>query len=132
MELLLNKNHYSKYLQHTDTKKYDEFKDFKSKLKKHSIDIIDITSELIENPKKIINKDIEELFESYTKSIIRYLEIKDIELANDYNKKEDDEDILFGNMNEIPTTSSYWGKERVIKSGSNISPADMNLFRRRK
>jgi molecular chaperone DnaK (HSP70) len=47
LELLLNKNHYSKYLQHTDTKKYDEFKTFKSKLKKHSIDIVDITSELI-------------------------------------------------------------------------------------
>ena len=138
MELLLNKNHYSKYLQHTDTKRFDEFKLFKSKLRKHSIDIIDITSELIENPKKIINKDIEELFEAYTKSIIRYLEIKETDLSISFTSSEkDDDDVLFGNMNdateplielEEEPKKSYWGKERVIKS-KNISSIDMYLFK---
>ena len=122
IELLLNKNHYSKYLKHTDTKKYDDLKLFKSKLKKFSIDIIDITSTLIENPKQIINKDIEESFESYTKSIIRYLEVKSVELKNDINQ---DEDMLFENMEEnmeenrvddANPTKSYWSNEQVIKS----------------
>lgn len=144
IELLLNKNHYSKYLQHTDTKKYDDFKIFKSNLKKYSIDIIDITSELIENPKKIMNKDVEELFEAYTKSIIRYLEIKSIEPDNDFNNNHDgdDDDILFGNMDDkdlkekdlketSEKTKSYWGKEQVIKS-KNIANFDINLFRTRK
>lgn len=133
MELLLNKNHYSKYLQHTDTKRFDEFKAFKSKLRKHSIDIIDITSDLVENPKKTINKDIEESFEIYVKSIIRYLEIKH---GNDKEQSdENDEDVLFCNMEEpdkeeetIEPRKSLWGKERVIKS-KKISPADMHLFR---
>lgn len=137
MELLLNKNHYSKYLQHTDTKRFDEFKTFKSNLKKHSIDIIDITSELVENPKKTINKDIEESFEIYVRSIIRYLEIKQGNNKEGYG--ENDEDVLFGNMEEldkkeknheeiVEPTKSFWGKERVIKS-TKISPADMHLFR---
>lgn len=139
LELLLNKNHYSKYLQSTDSKRYDEFKLFKSKLKRHSIDIIDITSELIENPKKIINRDVEELFEAYANSIIRYLEIKGIDNSSEYNNN-DDEDVLFGNMNQEnenliekteEPTKSFWGKERVIKS-KNILSADMNLFRTRK
>jgi hypothetical protein len=139
MELLLNKNHYSKYLQHTDAKLYDEFKLFKNKLRKHSIDIIDITSELIENPKKIINKDIEETFEIYVKSIIRYLEIKEVENLPTF-QKEEDEDVLFGNMNKESTqliekseepVKSYWGKE-IVKKSKNILNADMNLFRIRK
>ena len=133
MELLLNKNHYSKYLQHTDTKRFDEFKEFKSKLRKHSIDIIDITSDLVENPKKTINKDIEESFEIYVKSIIRYLEIKQ---GNDKEQVgENDEDVLFGNMEDpgkdeedLEPKKSFWGKDRVIKS-KKISPADMHLFR---
>lgn len=136
MELLLNKNHYSKYLQHTDTKRFDEFKAFKTKLRKHSIDIIDITSELIENPRKTINKDIEESFEIYVKSIIRYLEIKESNKEPSF-QKEEDEDVLFGNMEEPSIEEadetkepkkSLWGKERVIKS-KKISPADMHLFR---
>jgi hypothetical protein len=134
MELLLNKNHYSKYLQHTDTKRFDEFKTFKSKLRKHSIDIIDITSDLVENPKKSINKDIEESFEIYVRSIIRYLEIK--QGNNKEQQLENDEDVLFANMEEPDKeeeedkepTQSLWGKERVIKS-KKISPADMHLFR---
>lgn len=137
MELLLNKNHYSKYLQHTDIKRFDEFKAFKLKLKKHSIDIVDITSNLVENPKTPINKDIEEAFEIYVKTIIRYLEIKETGNAHSF-QKEDDEDVLFGNMEidqpneEIDETKepkkSFWGKDRVIKS-NKLSPADMHLFR---
>jgi vacuolar-type H+-ATPase subunit F/Vma7 len=132
MELLLNKNHYSKYLQHTDTKRFDEFKAFKSKLRKHSVDIIDITSELVENPRKTINKDIEESFEIYVKSIIRYLEIKESNKETSF-QKEEDEDVLFGNMEEpsieeVEPKKSLWGKEKVIKS-KKISPADMHLFR---
>ena len=42
MELLLNKNHYSKYLAKTDPKKHDQFQEYKSKLRKYSVEIMDI------------------------------------------------------------------------------------------
>jgi FtsZ-interacting cell division protein YlmF len=136
LELLLNKNHYSKYLSKTDPKKYDELKEYKSKLRKYSVDAIDITSQLIENPNMLFNGDVEDAFHNYMKSIFKYFEMKDIEKANEYNN---DEDVLFGNMDEsqekqnepvetASTVKSYWGKERVVKQSPNISNADMSMF----
>lgn len=117
LELLLNKNHYSKYLAKTDPKRYDEFKDYKSKLRKYSIDIVDITSQLIEHPKTQYSKEIEETFEIYTKSIFKYYEMKDLENANEYNKKEVDDDIMFDKVETVTPSiqNSFWSRERVIK-----------------
>lgn len=131
LELLLNKNHYNKYLSTTDPKKYDEYKAFKSKLRKYSIDIVDITSQLIENPKKQYSCDIEETFNAYVKSIFKYYEIKELEKSNQF--EDDEDDILFGNIEEQqepsedePITKSYWGKERVVKK--NSTNFDIRMF----
>jgi len=117
MELLLNKSHYAKYLAKTDPKKHDEYKLFKSNLRKYSVDIIDITSAMIENPKNALSADIEETFDAYVKSLLRHFELKEIENPPDetrHNAK--DEDMLFGEMNEEPTPSqSFWSGEQVVK-----------------
>jgi len=141
LELLLNKNHYNKYLSNTDPKRYEEFKEYKSKLRKYSVDIIDITSQMIENPKKGLSSDIEETFDAYVKSIIRYYEMKEIEkndnnTTNEYQKE--DEDVMFGNCEEEPVSEeepimkSFWGKEKVVKKQSNMIQYDMNMFQRTK
>jgi len=135
LELLLNKNHYSKYLSKTDPKKFDEFREHKSKLHKYSIDIVDITSQLIENPKKMFSSDIEETFDSYVKSIIRYLEMKELE---NKREEEEEEDMLISvsagrsvsDGTEETTSTSVWSKERVKKS--NISNVDMMMFARKR
>ena len=117
MELLLNKSHYAKYLAKTDPKKHDEYKLFKSNLRKYAVDIIDITSAMIENPKNALSADIEETFDAYVKSLLRHFELKEIENPHDettHNTK--DEDMLFGEMNEEPTPSqSFWSGEQVVK-----------------
>jgi hypothetical protein len=102
LELLINKQHYSKYLSKTDPKKHDEYKEYKSKLRKYSVDIVDITSQLIDNPKTMFSAEIEETFDAYVKSIFKYFEIKELEKSNEYNydnnnNKNEDEDVLFGN-----------------------------------
>jgi len=136
LELLLNKNHYNKYLSTTDPKKYDEYKAFKSKLRKYSIDIIDITSQLIENPKKQYSCDIEETFTAYVNSIFKHYEIKALEKSNQF---EEDDDILFGNIEEQQDTpepledetitKSFWGKERVVKKKpTNLDNFDIRMF----
>jgi hypothetical protein len=131
MELLLNKNHYSKYLAKTDPKKHDQFQEYKSKLRKYSVDIMDLTSQLIENPKSAPSLDIDESFDAYVKSILRHFELK--ELENPQDKKEEDEDMLFGEMNTEPLvpkpSKSFWGKERVVKNSSGLS-ADARAFSR--
>jgi len=159
LELLINKQHYSKYLSKTDPKKHDEYKEYKSKLRKYSVDIIDITSQLIENPKKMFSAEIEETFDAYVKSIFKHFELKELEKSNEYNhngyKNEDDEDVLFGNCDNLlqnkqsneyeeenteqdterpdqsPMMKSFWGKEKVIKQSISIPYYDMNMFHKK-
>lgn len=140
LELLLNKNHYSKYLSKSDPKKYDEFREFKAKLRKYSIDIVDITSQLIENPKKPFSTDIEDSFLTYVKSIFRHLELKKMENSGSHN--EDDDDVLFGNFDKpdknncdevlddesTPMIKSLWGKTQVVKKQSDFANFDMRMF----
>lgn len=142
MELLLNKNHYSKYLSKTDPAKYDEYCEFKNKLQKYSDDIIDMTSQLIENPKMTINNDISENFDIYVKSVLRYLEMKEIEQRDEYVREDD---MMFppNSMEERPLLvkkrddnqdneeqehvgHSFWGKHRVKK----MSSYDLSMFSR--
>lgn len=136
LELLLNKNHYSKYLSKNDPKKYDEFREFKAKLRKYSIDIVDITSQLIENPKKPFSTDIEDSFLTYVKSIFRHLELKKMEISGSQN--DDDDDVLFGNFDKpnseehddesTPMIKSLWGKTQVVKKQSDFANFDMRMF----
>ena len=136
LELLLNKNHYSKYLSKNDPKKYDEFREFKAKLRKYSIDIVDITSQLIENPKKPFSSDIEDSFLTYVKSIFRHLELKRMENSGSHN--DDDDDVLFGNFDKqndepvddesSPMIKSFWGKTQVVKKQSDFANFDMRMF----
>lgn len=155
LELLINKQHYSKYLSKTDPKKHNEYKEYKSKLRKYSVDIVDITSQLIENPKTMFSAEIEETFDAYVKSIFKHFEMKELEKANEYNNdyKNEDEDIMFGNCDNLlqkqehhenqenneeenqeqsPMMKSFWGKEKVIKKNSILPHYDMNMFQRKK
>ena len=144
LELLLNKNHYNNYLSKTNPKKFEEFKDYKQKLKNYSVDIIDITSQLIENPKTQFSNEIEETFQIYVKSIFKYIELNEVKKANKYyDNQDDDEDTMFlnidnndnGNKNyekkdEYNTIShSFWGKEKVIKKQSSILDNDLNMMK---
>ena len=111
----------------TDPKQHDEYKAFKSKLRKHSVDIIDITSKMIENPKDSLGADIEEAFDIYVRSILRHFELKDLE--NPPEKEDADEDVLFGQMDEESSTvHSFWGKEHVVKKSADPFSADIRAF----
>jgi len=117
MEMFLNKNHYAKYLQKTDPVKHDEYRAFKKKLNKYAVDIIDITSQMIEAPKQALSVDIEETFDSYVKALLRHFEMKEMELPSVNENERDDEDseTLFGNMDQYTEAKSFWGKEKVVK-----------------
>jgi hypothetical protein len=132
MEYLLNKNHYSKYLAKTDPKKHDEYQAYKAKLRKNAVDIIDLTSQLIENPKSAPSIDIEETFDHYVKSIMRHIELKEMEKPKGKSEEEDD-DILFGTIdNESSEPSkSFWSNERVVKKSSGVN-SDIRAFSRGK
>lgn len=138
LKFLMNKNHYHRYLSHSDPKKHAELEEYFSNIRKYKRDIMSLTNDLIENPKKQINTEINDIFEAFMKSLIKYFKYKEIE-----NAGSDEEDMLFGySMNEnntdsnvdlAPVTSpmgSFWGKERIKKS-NHTNIYNMNYFPRK-
>lgn len=116
LELLINKKQYSKYLSQSDPTKYEEHKQYLSKIELYLEKILKMTTELLNEPDKQITTDINTSFNAYVKTCIQYFEMKDYENKhnNVYNEDEDDDEIeeemLFGKMDDPPKTSSYWGK----------------------
>jgi len=138
LKYLMNKNHYHRYLSHSDPKKHAELEEYFSNIRKYKMNIMRLTNELIENPKKQINTEINDIFEAFMKSLIKYFKYKEIE-----NAGSDEEDMLFGHsMNDnsnstdddlAPITSpmgSFWGKERIKKS-NHTNIYNMNYIPRK-
>jgi len=116
MELLLNKTHYAKYLSKTDPQKHSEYQEFLGKLSTYREDILAMTETLLCNPKKMYTNEVGQAFDNYVQTLIKYLEIEEM------NKQGDDEsDTLFAPtlMNNPPgkiSTGKFKGFERMIPS----------------
>lgn len=126
LELFMNRNNYNKYLAKNDPVKYDKLKEYKIKLKKYMVEIIDITSELIMDPEHPPNSEISDAFSDYSKSIIKYLDMKELEKTNSFYKKDtsrnvEEDDTMFDpekmdvdtdNDNSRPKWSGHTVKKR--------------------
>lgn len=138
LALLMNKNHYRKYVAQTnpeqsilDNKSIDDKRKYRDK-------ILQITANMIDSPDLQISTDINQIFNTYTKQLIRHFKMKEIERQHNSDYNEED-DTLFGNINDDTDTPSYpqvtpslWGKERVIKKGNlPIANYDMRMFSKR-
>jgi hypothetical protein len=120
-ELLVNKTQYQKYLAKTDPLKHQEHLDYLEEIRTYKDRILSLTSELLDDPDKQVTLEINEGFSSYVKTMMKYLQLKDLEMEGCYHGQEsDDADILFldksmgkgtgkGTASRVPT-SSYWGK----------------------
>lgn len=136
LSLFMNKDKYRKYIAQTDPTRNDINQDVFDDNKKYKKAILDLTARMIDSPNVQISNDVDQIFITYSKVIVQYLQIKERECTlNDYNG-DNNEDMLFGTMenNTFDTdrqTQSLWGKERVIKHGGNISFYDKSLFNNR-
>jgi hypothetical protein len=116
LELLMNKQQYNKYLAIKDPSKYDEVQQYLSKIKKYKDIILEITEEYVVNSNKQNTNELDEAFQQYSKSCIRFIEMKNLETDNGSTnrdddvlfepipKKDDHDDVLFKPMH------SFWGK----------------------
>jgi len=134
LELFMNKSQYQKYLGKTDPKKYEEHKQYLSNVNKYKSSILQMTEELLEDSKKQITTEVNEIFEIYTKTLIDHLQQKEYEYADDDNNNND-EDMLFGHIEESSHTGpmpmqSFWGKDRVVKKPQTQMEYDLQLFSR--
>jgi len=139
LALLMNKNHYRKYVAQTNPEQAILDNQTIDDIHKYRNRILKITANMIDSPDIQISTDINQIFNTYTKHLIRHFKMKDDQQPQN-EKYNNEDDTLFGNMNDDTDTSSYsqkstsslWGKDRVVKKGNlPIANYDMRMFSKR-
>ena len=142
LSLLMNKNHYRKYVSQTNPEQHEVENQRIADNRKYRSRILDLTSRLLDSPDTQITTDVDQIFVAYTKRLVQYFKMQDIEKQNRshngcYESDDKDEDVMFGDMDEPPTaaqapTSSFWGKDKVLKRGNlPVASYDMRMFSKR-
>ena len=91
MKLLTNKTNYAKYLHKTDSDKYEEQLQFAVDCKIFYKDIISLTKDMCECKDNSYGSDVNESFNNYARTLIRYLEVKQ---KSDEQQKEYHDDLI--------------------------------------
>lgn len=113
MKLLSNQSSYAKYLHKIDDSRFQEEQQFIEDCKTFKQDIQKITTELCKCKQHNYGSDVNEAFNNYARTLIRYLEVKkrSDELQKEYEQDDSygDEMFPFQSDNEEPpkTTPSY-------------------------
>jgi hypothetical protein len=143
LELFMNRNTYKKYISKTNPEKHEKLIEHNNNLLKYRHRILQVTIDLLDNPSSQITTEVNEIFDIYSKTLVRHFQQKDMENTNIDQRHAssdncDDDDVLFDPestetsiTDPIYAPSSFWGKERVIKSQASISQYDMNMFKRK-
>ena len=142
LSLLMNKTQYRKYIAQTDPEKNEINHRIIKDNRQYRNKILDITKHMIDTPDVQIATDVDKIFIAYTKTLVQYFQMKELERQPEYNSgyygsnDDTDDEVLFGSIDgttsgQSPTTS-FWGKERVVKqSKTTISNCDMRMFSKR-
>lgn len=130
LELLMNKNHYNRYISQNDPKKHKEYLEHLEKIGKYRSAIINMTTDFLDNPNHMVTTEISEAYDYYVKTLIRHFEYKKLE-------NQDEDESLFGDMenntNEDESeniSKSFWGKNKVVKKQADIFNYTMNYIPR--
>jgi len=76
LEMFMNKSHYYKYLSKADPAKFEKKAKHRAALRRHAVDIIDLTSKMIENPDDAPTSEVAEAFDDYVKTLMKCLEMR--------------------------------------------------------
>tara|TARA_B110000285_G_scaffold53194_1_gene60522 strand:+ start:5349 stop:5798 length:450 start_codon:yes stop_codon:yes gene_type:complete len=126
MNFLMNKSQHNKFVSIEDPGKYQREQRHIRSLIKHKNEILNLTRRLICEPDTQITTDVNESFNDYTRTLLRYLKMKDIENKG-YDNNSDD-DVLFGSVDEsedeghvesncpnVDDITSFWGTKLIKK-----------------
>jgi len=98
INFLMNKSQHKKYISTEDPARYEREQKHIHALTKYKKEIIDLTRRLICEPDTQITTDVNESFNDYTRTLLRYLKMKEME--NKGYDNNSDEETLFGTMDE--------------------------------
>ena len=122
LELLMNKNTYSRYIEKTDPSKHKEEQQFRKKINKYKSRIISLTMKHLDDPNFQINNELSSMISEYARTFIKYFEMNDLDISCFYdNEKEenDQEDTLFGKIDTMDT-------KHIEKFENDFSSVDAN------
>lgn len=111
LEYLMNKNTYNRYIEKTDPTKYKEQQEFREKITKYKSKMISLTINYLDNGDFQINHELDEMIYQYSKTLIKYFEMKkESELVFE---SQEDEDTMFVNINpdtddDVQTTKEIY------------------------
>uniref|UniRef100_A0A6C0I4G2 Uncharacterized protein n=1 Tax=viral metagenome TaxID=1070528 RepID=A0A6C0I4G2_9ZZZZ len=120
LSLLMNKTKYNKYLAQTDPDAHKEKQEFIANLLQNRRELLSITNKLIENPDhSSMSSEIVDSFAIYAKELINHLQEKKKMNELEHVEKVEEEEVLFGSIDESkPTTSSFWSKDQIVKTNA--------------
>ena len=116
MSLFMNKKTYNKYINKND----EETIKRNEEMEKYREEIIDLTNKKLRDMDYQITTEIDDIFNSYIKALIRHFELKDVEETNKYNIEENKEvqaKSPMGTDSYFSGGNSYWGN-RIRKVSS--------------
>ena len=146
LDFLMNRSQYKKYVAKNDPAKHTENQEHLQKIYKYRNRISEFTDDLLTNPDTMITLDVNQAFDRYMRTLIRYFEMKDLENKDDdvlFDGVEDDQEqahrdkITEKDRDELERkmalmdeadkahrqsgiTKSFWGKETVKKTAWNL------------
>jgi len=131
LELFMNKRKYKKYVEQTDPKKHSEIQSHYSDIRKYRSAILNMTEDFLNTPDMQITTELGEIFDAYSRTLVRYFKNKELDKTSSFEKEQEDEDdVMFGTIDERPSTqptmNSFWSGERVVKKQS--SQKDISQF----
>jgi len=101
-------------------KKHSEIQSHYSDIRKYRSAILNMTEDFLNRPDMQITNELGEIFDAYSRTLIRYFKNKELEKTSSFEKEQEDEDdVMFGTIDNMPpsqpTMNSFWSGERVTK-----------------
>ena len=121
MSLFMNKKTYNKYINKND----EETIKRNEEMEKYREEIIDLTNKKLRDMDYQITTEIDDIFNSYIKALIRHFELKEVEETNKYNIEENKEvqaKSPMGTDSYFSGGNSYWGNSCLLYTSP--SPRD--------
>jgi hypothetical protein len=139
LEFLMNKTQYKKYVSKTNPTKHIQNEIYLNKVYNYKTQILEMTKDLLKNPESQITLDVNESFENYMKTLIRYFETKEMEKSDNdtmFEKIDDssNKDYIVREpepeeeTEEESIKKSYWGLQRVVKKSQTQLPLHKQDF----
>jgi hypothetical protein len=131
LECFMNRTRYNKYIAKTDPKRSAETEQYLANIRKYCSKIKDVTGDLLDDPTMPVTTEVNEMFDAYMKTLIRHFQTKDLERGSgsglsNYNCDNDEEETLFGQMDNT-TTDAAVDMDSLLTSNHSVSPK-MNSF----